>query len=155
MRSRRAEGQRGRKDSAETRRRKSEATTAAHKRSAGEHLEPPLLRVDPPASPHGITPPTAATLRKYGLTAEEWLALLEGQGWRCPVCRRPARTLRLNIDHDHVPMWAKLQPEDRKRYVRGVLCTYCNFRRVNSRMPADEAARIAAYLAAYEARRDA
>jgi hypothetical protein len=103
----------------------------------------------------GIKPPSAATLRKYGLTAEEWLALLAAQGWRCPICTRPAKGLRLNTDHDHVPTWSKLPPAERKRYVRGVLCAYCNFRRVNSRMPAVEAARIANYLAAYEARRDA
>lgn len=102
----------------------------------------------------GIKPPSPATLRRYGLNAVEWLALLAAQGWRCPVCTK-ARGVRWNTDHDHVPGWAKLPAAERKRYVRGVLCAYCNYRRVNSRMSAAEAARIASYLAAYEARRDA
>lgn len=106
------------------------------------------------AARHGIRPPSAPTLRRYGLTADEWLALLAAQGWRCPVCLKSGAAVRWNTDHDHVPGWAKRPPEERRRYVRGVLCTYCNFRRVNSRMPAAEARRIADYLRAYEERRD-
>lgn len=102
----------------------------------------------------GVVPPSVATLRRYGLTAEAWLALLAGQGWRCPICRKGSATTLWNTDHDHVPRWKTMPAEERRRYVRGVLCAYCNRRRVNSRMSADEAARIAAYLAAYEARRD-
>lgn len=106
------------------------------------------------AAARGIRPPTAATLRRYGLTALDWLALLAGQGWKCPVCLKGSASTLWNTDHDHVPTWKHKPAEERKRYVRGVLCAYCNRRRVNSRMPAAEAARIAAYLAAYEARRD-
>jgi hypothetical protein len=106
------------------------------------------------AARRGIKPPAPGTLRRYGLTAEGWLALLAGQGWKCAVCLK-ARPPRWNTDHDHVPRWAHLPPEQRVRYVRGVLCSYCNFRRVNSRMPAAEAERIAAYLRAYETRMDA
>lgn len=105
------------------------------------------------AKRHGVTPPADSTLRKYGLGVLDWLALLAGQGWRCPICQKPARAVRLNTDHDHVPRWKHLKAAERKRYVRGVLCAYCNFRRVNSRMSAAEAGRIAAYLAAYEERR--
>jgi Recombination endonuclease VII len=106
------------------------------------------------AARHGIRPPGPATLRRYGITAAEWLGLLKAQGWRCPVCRKRAG-VRWNTDHDHVPGWKHKTPAERRRYVRGVLCSYCNFRRVNSRMGAVEAQRIADYLAAYEARRDA
>lgn len=106
------------------------------------------------AEAHGIRPPSPATLRRYGLTAGDWLGLLKAQGWRCPVCLKSGPTVKWNTDHDHVPGWAKRPPEERKRYVRGVLCSYCNHRRVNSRMPADEARRIADYLSAYENRRD-
>lgn len=101
-----------------------------------------------------ITPPLAATLRRYGLTGDEWLALLAAQGWRCPICMK--RTgVRWTTDHDHVPGWKHKSAEQRRRFVRGVLCAYCNHRRVNSRMGAAEAVRIARYLAAYEARRRA
>lgn len=101
----------------------------------------------------GIVPPGAATLRRYGMTVDEWLGLLEAQGWKCPICHKTRA--KWNTDHDHVPGWKNLPPEERKRYVRGVLCAYCNHRRVNSRMSALEAQRIADYLAAYEARRAA
>lgn len=105
------------------------------------------------ATRRGIRPPGATTLRRYGITAVEWLGLLAAQGWHCPVCLK--RTgVRWNTDHDHVPGWKHKAPEERRRYVRGVLCAFCNHRRVNSRMSAVEAGRIAAYLAAYEARRD-
>ncbi len=46
-----------------------------------------------------------------------------------------------------------MPPDDRKRYVRGLLCVYCNFRVVPSRMTAAEAYRMTDYLAAYEDRR--
>jgi len=103
----------------------------------------------------GVKAPSPATLRRYGITADEWLALLKAQGWRCPVCLKGGASTRWNTDHDHVPGWAKRPPEERRRYVRGILCAYCNHRRVNSRMPAAEARRIAEYLEAYETRRDA
>ena len=103
----------------------------------------------------GIKAPAPATLRRYGLSADEWLALLAGQGWRCPICHKSGASVTWNTDHDHVPRWRYMTPEERKRYVRGVLCAYDNHRRVNSRMSAAEARRIADYLAAYEARRDA
>jgi hypothetical protein len=102
----------------------------------------------------GIKPPGPATLRRYGITADEWLGLLAAQGWRCAVCHKTGATVRWNTDHDHVPGWKNKTADERRRYVRGVLCVFCNFRRVNSRMPAIEARRIAAYLEAYEARRD-
>lgn len=105
------------------------------------------------AERRGVTPPLPATLRRYGLEVGEWLALLAGQRWRCPICHRTRA--RWNTDHDHVPGWKRLPAEERKRYVRGVLCAYCNHRRVNSRMTSAEAGRIARYLAAYERRRDA
>lgn len=105
------------------------------------------------AARRGIRPPGPGTLRRYGLSAEEWLALLRGQDWRCPICRRGS-SVRFVTDHDHVPRFKYLPPEERKRYVRGVLCVACNWKRVLSRMSAEEARRIALYLTAYEARRD-
>lgn len=107
------------------------------------------------AKSRGISPPAAATLRRYGLTTAEWLGLLKVQGWRCPICHKTGAAVRWNTDHDHVPGWKAMTTEARKRFVRGVLCAYCNHRRVNSRMSAEEARRISEYLSAYEARRGA
>ena len=101
-----------------------------------------------------VKPPQAATLRRYGITQADWLDLFAGQGHRCPVCHKSGTTVRWATDHDHVPGWKAKPPAERARYVRGVLCSYCNHRRVNSRMTAEEARRIADYLQAYEERRD-
>ena len=48
-----------------------------------------------------------------------------------------------------------MPPEERRRYVRGILDSWCNHRRVHSTMGAVEAQRIADYFKAYERRRDA
>lgn len=137
-----------------------EHRAAASRRALKQQKETPRIvegGLEPKGatSPLGIRPPSAATLRKYGITAEEWMARLEAQGWRCPICQRAARLLHLNTDHDHVPQWEKMEPEERRKYFRGILCAHCNFRRVNSRMPAAEAQRIADYLRDYEQRRSA
>ncbi len=101
----------------------------------------------------GIKPPGVATLRRYGLVADEWLELLANQGWVCPICERRPKTT--NTDHHHVAGWKAMPPEQRKRYVRGVLCAWCNHRVVHSRIDAGTAQRIADYIKNYEARRDA
>lgn len=109
------------------------------------------------AKRRGIRPPLPATLRRYGLTADEWLGLLAAQGWKCTPCGRKAGgALLLNTDHEHVPGWKKLPPEERKRFVRGVLCARCNWRVVmDPTPPALYVERLAGYLHAYEARRSA
>lgn len=70
--------------------------------------------------------PTTATLRKYGLTVDEWRAMLERQGNACAICQRVPDSGVLHIDHQHVRNWKRLPPEQRKTYVRGVLCWPCN-----------------------------
>lgn len=47
----------------------------------------------------------------YGLSGDDYEALLRYQGGRCYICRRVPRTKRLAVDHDH-----------RTGEVRGLLC---------------------------------
>lgn len=101
----------------------------------------------------GIKPPTTATLRRYGIVEGDWLALLAAQGWRCPVCERAAGGLRLNVDHEHVPGWKRMPPEERATYVRGVICVRCNWRVVGHHADPDELERVVDYLRAYDARK--
>lgn len=62
----------------------------------------------------------AVRTRKYGLTREEFDALMKQQKSRCAICRRPfeetGKTLVPCVDHDH----------DRG-HVRGLLCQRCNW----------------------------
>ena len=78
--------------------------------------------------PWPLVLPSQSTLDKYGLTLDEWLGFIpEADGLRiCVVCEKPPRTGRFVVDHKHVPQWRMMPPEERKRYVRGVICTTCN-----------------------------
>ncbi len=55
--------------------------------------------------------------RNYGITLEEYNAILEYQGYRCAVCKRHVSELSssLCVDHDH-----------KHKRVRGLICHYCN-----------------------------
>lgn len=54
--------------------------------------------------------------KKYGITIQQWLAMLERASYRCECCGAEGSDLvRLCCDHDHLT-----------GEVRGVLCTKCN-----------------------------
>jgi len=69
--------------------------------------------------------PTKQTLQKYGLTQEDFDALVEKQGGKCPICGKVPK--RFVIDHEHTQKWKQLHPEERRKYVRGLLCWTCNY----------------------------
>ncbi len=54
--------------------------------------------------------------RTYGITADEYQAILASQGGVCAICGQ-TRTYRLNVDHRHAD-----------GLVRGLLCRLCNGR---------------------------
>jgi hypothetical protein len=98
----------------------------------------------------GMTPqPNPTTTDKYGLSFEEWLANGTAQGCACGVCRQ---VKRLVIDHKHVVGWAKMPPEERKRYVRGLLCVGCNWKMVPRGMTLAKAEGLVEYLKDFERR---
>ena len=68
--------------------------------------------------------PKPPTLRKYGLTEQDWMDRWLLQGEKCPICQRSDAPLV--IDHEHVRGWKKMPPEKRKLYVRGITCNWCN-----------------------------
>lgn len=56
------------------------------------------------------------TLRKFGLTPEEYRRILAAQGGVCAICKGPPRGKgRYHVDHDHLT-----------NRVRGLLCGPCN-----------------------------
>lgn len=60
-------------------------------------------------------------LALYGITGEQYEAILAAQGGVCFICEKPPRSKRLAVDHDH---------ETGK--VRGILCRRCNHRLLGS-----------------------
>lgn len=73
------------------------------------------------AARHRANPDNTIKLRylkqRYGLTVEDYLAMVEAQEGLCKICRRPPRGRwnRLHVDHDHATL-----------KVRGLLCYACN-----------------------------
>ncbi len=97
--------------------------------------------------------PRPETLRRYGLTEAEWLRILRRQKGTCAVCRTVPKSGRLCTDHEHVKGWKKMKPEQRKRYVRGILCYFCNHWYVGRCITVAKAKNILEYLTRYEAER--
>jgi hypothetical protein len=100
-----------------------------------------------------IRPPTKGTLRKYGLSAEQWLAILAEQGNVCAVCKRVPKSGRWVTDHQHVPRFKKMKPEQKRVHVRGIICPFCNSHCVGRFMTLDKAKNIVVYLSEYQQRR--
>lgn len=92
--------------------------------------------------------PSKVTLRKYGLTLEEWVHMWDTQGGVCPICLRPMT--RPVVDHIHVKGWKKMPPDERKKYVRALLCWICNTRILTRGITPEKLDRAAAYLRRYE-----
>lgn len=63
-----------------------------------------------------------ALLKRYGITPDEYEALLDAQGGVCAVCGG-SRRYNLHIDHDHV---VERMCGDTRVSVRGLLCRRCN-----------------------------
>ena len=73
-----------------------------------------------------VGPPTANTLKKYGLDVASWLKVWHSQGEVCGVCGTVPQSGRLTIDHFHAKGWKEMPPEERRKHVRGITCTTCN-----------------------------
>lgn len=73
---------------------------------------------------------TAYYLRKYGITETEYQAILKDSNGVCWICRRPPKTRRLSVDHEHQRGEWKLRKlkhmAEIRTKVRGVLCSLCN-----------------------------
>jgi hypothetical protein len=80
--------------------------------------------------------------RTYGITLAEYREILAAQGGRCPICTKALTGWSNPVDHDH-----------KTGVVRGILCTYCNRRRVGQQTDWEIAQRIADYLKHPTARR--
>jgi hypothetical protein len=100
-----------------------------------------------------VPTPSVATLKKYGLTEAEWRAILDRQGGVCFVCEKVPQSGRLCTDHEHVKGWKKMPPEQRKLFVRGLLCWTCNHYYLARGITVRRSERVTLYLQEYGARR--
>lgn len=98
----------------------------------------------------GIIKP-AGNAEWYGLTKHEWLAIFRKQGCVCAICKQPNR--KWVTDHEHVKGWKQMEPEQRKLYVRGILCIWCNFRILRRGVTIQKLINALRYLEEYEARK--
>lgn len=101
----------------------------------------------------GIQVPQAQTLKKYGLSQQEWCEILDAQDGVCGSCGRVPPSGRLVTDHEHVRGWKAMPPERRKFYVRGVVCFQCNHYALRRGMTQRVLRGAADYLDRYERRR--
>lgn len=95
-----------------------------------------------------IKTPSKATLKKYGLSEQEWIEMFKAQGQKCPICGQADK--KWVIDHHHVKGWKKMCSTDRKKYVRGILCTFCNYRLLPKGMTKEKAKNIVSYLETFD-----
>jgi hypothetical protein len=92
--------------------------------------------------------PSLATLRKYGLSLQDWQEMYNLQDGKCFICEREME--RPCVDHFHIRNWRHMKAEKRKLYVRGLLCVYCNRRLLGRGMNLQRARRIVIYLERFE-----
>jgi hypothetical protein len=105
-------------------------------------------------TPSQLTPPSAQTLKKYGITAEVWYTYLDLQDGKCPICEREFTSkMRPCIDHLHVTGFKKMVREKKAKYIRGLLCLWCNHRLVAKGMTTERAYNIYEYLSDFDMRR--
>lgn len=98
--------------------------------------------------------PSQVTLKKYGLTLEEWQAILDRQNNVCPVCNKAPSTGRWIVDHEHVRGWKTMPPEQRKQHVRGILCWLDNNRLLTRGVTIERLENAARYLREYEEKKN-
>ncbi len=99
-----------------------------------------------------ILVPSKATLKKYGLSVEEWKLILDRQGGVCFVCKKVPGKNRLCIDHEHVKGWKQLPPERRKLFVRALVCWFCNHYYLSRGISVFKAENVVRCLQEYEDR---
>jgi hypothetical protein len=100
-----------------------------------------------------IKPPSQKTLDKYGLSAEQWMAILDGQGGVCAICKKVPSTFKFVVDHEHFKGFDEMPAEKRRKFVRGVLCKFCNRFYLAKGITAEKARNMAKYLSDYGFRR--
>lgn len=66
--------------------------------------------------------------KRFGITLEEYNQMFIKQKGCCGICERHQSEFKkaLDVDHEHVEGYNKMPPEEKRKYVRGLLCNSCN-----------------------------
>jgi hypothetical protein len=91
--------------------------------------------------------PSKAKLAKYGMSPWHFWNLASSFFNRCHICLVVKD--RLFIDHKHVKGFSRMQPVEKRKHVRGLLCYFCNRFRV-CKNTLDSARQVVAYLERHE-----
>jgi hypothetical protein len=97
--------------------------------------------------------PSKATVKKYGLTINEWWEIAKRQGEVCYICKRLPKREFLCVDHEHVKGFKKMSPECKRIYVRGLLCSFCNLRVLHKGATLERLEMAVLYLREYNQRK--
>lgn len=62
----------------------------------------------------------------YGITLKEWENMFEEQHGVCWICGALPPSGRLSVDHIHIKGFKSMMAEEKKKYVRALLCYMCN-----------------------------
>ena len=65
-------------------------------------------------------------LGRYGITIQEYNALLSSQDNVCALCGRPPSRKRLSVDHEHQKGDKNVESSSKRIKIRGLLCHRCN-----------------------------
>jgi hypothetical protein len=99
-----------------------------------------------------VREPARRTLGKYGLSLDDWLAVLDRQGGVCAVCGQSPPSGRLVVDHEHVPGWKKMPAWKRRLHVRGIVCWFCNHYYLGKGITLGRARAVVRYLEEHDRR---
>lgn len=64
--------------------------------------------------------------KKYGITFVEWHKLYYNQSATCAICKILPKNKILCVDHIHIRGFKKMSPEEKRKYIRGLVCFCCN-----------------------------
>lgn len=62
----------------------------------------------------------------YGITLKDWNRIYKKQNGVCWICQELPKSKILCIDHIHIKGYKKMKPEEKAKYIRGLLCFRCN-----------------------------
>lgn len=108
-------------DTPENRRKYHQRYVAKHKEHVAKHnkeYQAKRRKDDPLLSTKN------ALMHQYGLTLEDKQRMYAEQDGKCAICKEPMSFSGqgCNVDHEHVDNFKTLSKENKKKYIRGLLC---------------------------------